>query len=82
MALYFGFLSSSYLFFLFFGTQVHAASHCLQSRGADPMLTAGELDPYLAPGRKPTPSEMACDEEIAQMLRLIEGRYKDTAKVG
>ncbi|KAF5836458.1 hypothetical protein DUNSADRAFT_5905 [Dunaliella salina] len=74
-------------------TPLHRAAHLahldgyveiyeyLLSRGADPSIRANELEPYLAPGRCPVPSDMACNAEVGNALKLIEARYKAVPKV-
>eukprot|EP00983_Pelagomonas_calceolata_P090436 1157419-Pelagomonas_calceolata.AAC.12 len=74
-------------------TPLHRAAHLahldgyleiyeyLLSRGADPSIQANELEPYLAPGRRPVPSDMACDAEVGNALKLIEARYQAIPKV-
>jgi hypothetical protein len=62
------------------------SQHCflllmLQSRGADPSLRAGELEPYLAPGRQPLPCEMAANEEVKGVLQALDQRYSSIPKV-
>ena len=35
----------------------------------------------MSPGKCPEPADMACDEDVSKVLKLVEARYTDVPKV-